>query len=177
MLKQLEPPQAAASYGARPDLAPLRTLLPVIGGTVTEVLEQHLGEPLRATLRTQRTRICAEPLPLLALNIGESVLERRVLLRGSRTSVPVLYATSAIAVHRLDPALRHGLLATNQPIGRLIRDNRVEIFRELLSFERVRVPHVAALFGIEGESPLLTRTYRMWNGGKPIMLITEWFPC
>jgi chorismate-pyruvate lyase len=169
--------EATARPGTRPDLSTLERVLPVIGGTVTEVLEQHLGEPLRAIRLDQRIGACTQPLPALALAVGESVLERRVLLRGATTSAPVLYAESLIALDRLDPRVRHGLLATDQPIGRLIRDNRVEIFRELLSCERVRAPRVAPSFGLPPETPLLVRTYRMANRGSPIMLITEWFPC
>ena len=59
------------------------------------------------------------------------------LLRGARTSAPVLYAESLIALDRLDARIRHGLLTTEQPIGRLIRDNRLETFRELLSCEEL----------------------------------------
>ena len=103
MLKELEFLEAAGPPGTRPDVCALERVLPVIGGTVTEVLEQHLGEPLCAT---------------------ELVLERRVLLRGATTSAPVLYAESLIALDRLDPRVRDGLLTTAQPIGRLIREHR-----------------------------------------------------
>jgi chorismate-pyruvate lyase len=105
------------------------------------------------------------------------MLERRVLLRGATTSTPVLYAESMIAVDRLDPGVRQGLLATDQPIGRLIREYRVEVFREMLSCEHVRSPHAAMLLGLPPDRLLLARAYRMSNRGKPIMLIAEWFPC
>jgi chorismate-pyruvate lyase len=177
MLNDLQLMEPNALPGTRPDLSGLGRVLPVIGGTVTEVLEQHLGEPLCATRLAQRTTVCAQPLPGLALAVGESVLERRVLLRGASSSAPVLYAKSLIALDRLDPWVRQGLLATDQPIGRLLRDNRVEIFRELLSCEHARARQAAVLFGVPQETSLLRRTYRMLNRGKPIMLITEWFPC
>jgi chorismate-pyruvate lyase len=154
----------------------LELLLPVIGGTVTEILEHHLGESLRATRIDQRTHACEQPLPILALDTGALVLERRVMLRGTTTSTPALYAESSIALDRLDPAVRHGRLTTELPIGRLIRDNRVEIFREVLSCERVCARQIAALFGMPPETHLLSRTYRMSNRGKPIMLVSEWFP-
>jgi chorismate-pyruvate lyase len=118
-----------------------------------------------------------ERVLILDLDVGASILERRVLLRGARTSTIVLYADSLIALDRLDARIRHGLLTAEQPIGRLIRDHRVETFRELLSYERTCNGQVAALFGLQPETPLLTRTYRMSNGGKPVMRITERFPC
>jgi chorismate-pyruvate lyase len=177
MLKELEPMDAPAVPGTRLDIATLERVLPVLGGTVTEVLEQYLGEPLRTTRLAQRTSVCTQPLPVLALAVGESVLQRRVLLRGATTAAAVLYAESLIAIDRLDPRMRHGLLATDQPIGRLIRDNRLEIFRELLACERVHAQQAAALFGMPPATPLLARSYRMSNRGRPIMAITEWFPC
>jgi chorismate-pyruvate lyase len=177
MLKQLEFVESGAGRGTRPEVSALERVLPVIGGTVTEVLERHLGEPLRATQLDQRTTVCAQPLPALALAVGELVLERRVLLRGATTSAPVLYAESLIALDRLDPRVRQGLLTTDKPIGRLIRENRLEIFRELLGSERAGNPHAAALFGLPLQTPLLSRIYRMSNGGQPVMQITEWFAC
>jgi chorismate-pyruvate lyase len=177
MLKEVEFSQTAPASGTRPDVSALARVLPVIGGTVTEVLEHHLGEPLRATAIDQRTRMCEQPLPILGLDRGALILERRVMLRGATTSMPVLYAESLIAVDRLDQPVRHQLLATDQPIGRVIRDNRVEIFREAPSCKRVWARHIAASFGMPPASRLLSRTYRMWNRGNPIMLVSEWFPC
>jgi hypothetical protein len=66
MLK--EPERIEASV--RADLSGLARLLPAIGGTVTEVLEQHLGEAVRATRLHQRMYVCERPLPLLALADG-----------------------------------------------------------------------------------------------------------
>jgi chorismate-pyruvate lyase len=177
MLKELEFLEPAAPPGTRSDVSALERVLPVIGGTVTEVLEQHLGEPLCASQLDQQITVCAEPLPVLALADGELVLERRVLLRGATTSAPVLYAESLIALDRLDPRFRDDLLTTEQPIGRLIREYRVEIFRELLHCERACNGQAAALFGLPRATPVLSRTYRMSTGGQPVMRITEWFPC
>ena len=165
--------------GPRSDraISALERVLPAIGGTVTEVLELYVGEPLRATRLYQQTSLCTEPVPVLALGAGERVLERRVLLRGAATSVPVLYAESLIALDRLAAPIRQGLLTTDQPIGRLIRDNRLEAFREHLSCARIQAPRAAAYFGTQAQVPHLVRTYRMSSAGRPIMLITEWFPC
>ena len=169
--------EATALTARRPSVSALERIVPVLGGTVTEILERHLGEPLRAIRLDQRTAVCSLPVPDLALGVGESVLERRVMLRGATTSAPVLYAESLVAVDRLDPRFKDGLLGSDKPIGRLIQQYRVEIFRDLLSHHRARNEQVAALFDVPPETPLLTRTYRMSNRGAPIMLITEWFAC
>ena len=105
------------------------------------------------------------------------MLERRVLLHGAKTKRPVLYAESIIALDRLPANIKDGLLTTDQPIGVLLRTNRVETFRELIASERRVAPSVASLLGLGAEVSLLVRTYRMCSGNKGIMLITEWFPC
>jgi chorismate-pyruvate lyase len=177
MLKERELAEAADMLDSRREVSVLERVAPVLGGTVTEVLERLLSERLRAIRLFQRTSVCAQPVPALMLGTGESMLERRVLLRGATTSTPVLYAESLIAVDRLDPRVRQGLLATDQPIGRLIGEYRVEVFREMLSCERVRSAHAAMLLGLPPDQLLLARSYRMLNRGRPIMVIAEWFPC
>lgn len=169
--------EAIALTARRPNTSALERVLPVLGGTVTEILERHLGEPLRAIRLDQRTAVCSRPVTDLAIGVGESILERRVMLRGATTSAPVLYAESLIALDRLHPRFRDGLLGSDKPIGRLIQQYRVEIFRDLLSHHRACNEQVAALFGVPPETPLLTRTYRMSSLGAPVMLITEWFAC
>ena len=159
------------------DLSALERVLPVLGGTVTEVLERHLGERLRTVILEQRSNLSSEPIPLLDLQVDSPVLERHVLLRGETTSTPVLYAESRIALEHLDEYVKEGLLATDQPIGRLIREHRMETFRELLASERASFPHLARVFGLAPRTPLLARTYRMSSGGRPVMLIAEWFAC
>jgi chorismate-pyruvate lyase len=159
------------------DLTALQTVLPVIGGTVTEILEHFLGEPLRAVRLSQRSYACSEPQPVIGLDAGDLVLERRVVLCGAFTSRPVFCANSSIALDRLDSTIRNGLLTTDQPIGQLIRANRVALFRELLSCQRTRVPEIAELLRAPTDVPLLTRTYRMSARRAPLMVITEWFAC
>jgi chorismate-pyruvate lyase len=169
--------ETIALTARRPNTSALERVLPALGGTVTEILERHLGEPLRAIRLEQRTTVCSRPVHDLALGVGESVLERRVILRAATSSAAVLYAESLVALDRLDPRFKEGLLGSDKPIGRLIQQYRVEIFRELLSHHRACNEQVAALFGVPPETPLLTRTYRMSSRGAPIMLITEWFAC
>jgi chorismate-pyruvate lyase len=159
------------------DVSALNAVLPVIGGTVTEVVEHVLGEPLHAVRLSQRTRTCTRPLEDLDLHVGQSLLERRVVLHGTFTSRPVFCAESLIALDRLEPTIRDGLLTTDQPIGRLIRSHRLETFRELLTYERLRVPEVARELQLPAYAWLLARTYRVSAAGAPLMLITEWFPC
>jgi hypothetical protein len=79
MFKELMLMEATAR---RPNTSALERVLPVLGGTVTEILERHLGEPLRAIRLDQRTAVCSRPVTDLAIGVGESILERRLMLRG-----------------------------------------------------------------------------------------------
>ena len=69
-----------------------------------------------------------------------------------------------------------GLLTTSEPIGRLLADNRVETFREIVSVRFEAAGGASDHFGVDAEAPIVLRTYRIDVGGRPVMCITESFP-
>jgi len=68
------------------------------------------------------------------------------------------------------------LLESDAPMGRLWSDHRLETWKELLRVHRVAANGLSVFFKPHATSGLLTRTYRLVSGGRPLMLISEYFP-
>jgi chorismate-pyruvate lyase len=151
-------------------------------GTVTQLLETYAGEPVTVTKLSERVNdpcdMALEPAhaPGLALHEEDAVLHRRVLLTGTRSARTLLCAEALVLHNRLDSAVRAGLLGSDKPIGRLLKENRCETFREILWVGCEQARDCGAYFDVAPTAELLCRTYRLLMGGRPVILITERFP-
>jgi len=154
----------------------LQRVLLTTDGNIGRILENYAGEAIAAVKLDQISSPGGEPCHALELEADEERLTRSVLLRGSRSGRSLLYADTLVAIERLHPLVRTGLLSTSEPIGRLLTVARVETFRDILSAGQVQAGAVAAHFGIAEDDELFVRTYRIMSGGRPLMLITEKFP-
>ena len=154
----------------------LQRVLLTTDGSIGRILEVFADEPIEAVKLEQWSVPAGEENPALALAVGEEVLRRRVLLRGAQSGRNFIYADALIAIRRVHPTLRSGLLDTSVPIGKLLTLVRAETFRELLSSGKEPAGTCARHFGIEEHDEVFVRDYRIVNGGEPIMLITEKFP-
>jgi chorismate-pyruvate lyase len=97
-------------------------------------------------------------------------------LRTSASGRTLIYAETLVALERLHPIVRSGLVSTSEPIGRLLIAARLETFRDILTAGTERAGGVGAHFGINRDDDVFARTYRIVSGGRPVMLITEKFP-
>lgn len=159
----------------RSSLTLVQRLLLTTDGTITHVLEAYAGEPVQVVKIAQSfAPAAAHDVRLQALP-GDPVLWRKVLLRGSDTRRPFIYAESALLLDRLDPAICDALFLSELPIGKLLFDHRVETLRELIVSGREQAGPVGFYLGIGPSEPLLFRTYRIVHGGLTLMVITEKF--
>jgi chorismate-pyruvate lyase len=166
---------AAGDAGALPDSVLWRVLLGT-DATVVRLLEACFGEPVAtAGLDQELGRALPGDAPL-ELSGVEEVLRRTSLLRGASSGRNYVHAESAIVPARLAPDVREGLLASAATIGSLLVAGRVESFRELLATGRTAAGERARWFGLGRGDRLVFRTYRIFYGGRPAMLITEHFP-
>ncbi|MGA1624075.1 MAG: chorismate--pyruvate lyase family protein [Prochlorothrix sp.] len=115
-------------------------------------------------------------LPALDLEVGHEVIERRVLLQGKISHRNWIYAESVIVPDRLDERYRERLLKSQESIGRLWLQHRVETYKEIIDSSREPAGSIAQHFLMKPDEYLLSRTYRVFSGGHPIMAITEKFP-
>ncbi|MFC7387113.1 chorismate--pyruvate lyase family protein [Sphaerisporangium rhizosphaerae] len=135
-------------------------------GTVTPLLEHIVDEPVVAARIDQhyvdpddRTRA------LLQVSACERLLSRSTELVGARSGAVYVQARSIAVPRALPQELRHGLLRTGEPIGAMLRRQRIETFREILAY------------ALDGERPdrWACREYRIFIGGTPALLISEVF--
>ena len=167
---------AARSRSADVELSsldPLERLLLASDGTLTDMLEALYLETISLVTLDQRMYPAPRRLESLELDAGEPVLERRVLLRGSRSGRSYVYADSLVAVERLAPPIQQALLTSDMPLGQLWKQCRTELFKQVLQRRREPAAELFAYFHVQPESALLVRTYRAYAGGSPVALIRE----
>lgn len=158
------------------DLEPLARILATTDGTVTDILEAWANDAVAVGHLSQREESLVRPLPLLDAGARSPVLRREVLLVGARSRRPLLYAESLIFAARLPAGIREGLRHGRTPIGKLLRGYRLETYREFLHLGRTSAGPLALPFHISPDDLMIERTYRVFAGGRPVMLIHEQFP-
>lgn len=158
------------------ELTLVQRLLLTTDGTITHILEAFTNERVEIVKLDEAVGVSQPGDAGLDVEEGELLLRRRVLIRGSVTKTPLIYAVSSIAVRRLPPPVHHALVHTDEPIGRVLFAHRTESLREILQVRREPAGDAAACFGVDPEDWALCRTYRILAGGRPIMLIDEKFP-
>jgi chorismate-pyruvate lyase len=145
-------------------------------GTVTDILEAHAGEPIRVVILGQEFEPVPREISQLDTDGVECLLHRTVLLQGRASGTTFIHADTLVAPERLPPAVLDGLLRTGKPIGRLLTEERVETFREIVALNYEAAGECASYFGVPPSSTLVYRTYLIFIQGSPAMRITEKFP-
>lgn len=154
----------------------LQRFLLCTDGTVTRVLEDFAGEPVLVDKLREEIVKATSPEHLLDLREPEEVMVRTVLLRGSHTGRTFIYAESLLRINSLAGDLLDDLLSTDTPLGLLLRERRLETFRELVTSTTEETGRCASHFGVDPTAMALSRTYRVVWSQRPAMLITEKFP-
>ncbi|EXJ13356.1 chorismate--pyruvate lyase family protein [Imhoffiella purpurea] len=149
------------------DLPPFLRALLVTDGTVTKILEAYFWEPIAVDTVEQRFESASEPVPWIQVQPGDRCLVRDARLRGTRSGRNYVEAFSLIRIDLIPSGFRQRLIDREIGIGVLIRDSGLESYREVLDIGLDRTAEgVAAVF----------RTYRIIIDGRPVILITEYFP-
>ena len=157
-------------------MSPFQRILLTTDGTVTDILEAQMSESMKVVKLYEEVIPANKAIPYLDIDEGTEVIARKILLRGKCSHKNYIYAESVLVPERLSPAMREALLTTRKPIGLLILESRTESFREILSCKREPMGEIAQYYDLPEDAPLISRTYRIYAGGQPIMLITEKFP-
>ncbi|WP_405792568.1 chorismate--pyruvate lyase family protein [Streptomyces sp. NBC_01506] len=147
------------------DLGLLERMLMTTDGTVTTLLEQIVGESITTSRLDHRAGL-VDPGAAAALPYPtDNLLTRTTQLVGTETGTVYVWATSVFCPGALPARVRTGLLTLGEPIGKLLRQNRVESFREILSIDLVD----------EHGQRRPRRRYVICIGGSPILHIEETF--
>lgn len=156
-------------------LGTVQRILVTTDGTITHILEACVGESIHVVKLSHSLRLSPEERLGFELDDGEQGLRRKVLLRGRTTGNTFMYAESVILLDRLPRVVVDGLFNTDAPIGSLLAMSRVETVRDILVCQEERDQHVAAHLGIPADDTIVSRTYRILSGGRPLAFITEKF--
>jgi chorismate-pyruvate lyase len=155
---------------------PLQRILLVTDGTVTEILEATFLERIQLIKVFQKLAPANASHAQFNADRDETLLERRIFLRGSRSGRNYAYAESVIAVDRLGTAFRNELVESDTPLGKLWLEHRIETFKELVGVRCRAANELSRDFGCQKAAPLLIRSYRVFSNNRPVMIITEYFP-
>lgn len=153
----------------------LRALL-VTDGTVTKFLEAYLWEPIEVRKLFQQEVSLEADVDWLELRKGSQVLKRQVLLEGTVSRKVYTFAESLIRLDRLSRVLRQEIIKGRLGIGELLRDQRLETYREMLHYGTEASGVLSDPLGIRKQDPLLFRHYRIFTKYRPAILVTEKFP-
>ena len=157
-------------------LSTFQKIILTTDGTLTELLEIYLHEKLKIIKLDEKTIPVKEDIPALEIKAGHRIISRKILLQGKISHSNWIYAESLIVPDRLDEVFRERLIKTQEPIGRLWVERRMETFKEIIDTERQIAGDLAEYFLIQPEARLLSRTYRVFSNQQIIMMITEKFP-
>ena len=137
-------------------------------GSVTLLLELLTGKAVEVrTLEQGVVKATPDMAELLEIEEGDEVNNRLVTLNAGET-VYVL-AKSLAPISRMPQKMRDDLMRADIPIGRILREHKLETRRDIMKVE---------MTGSEffGEVPVLSREYRIIHKGRVLMWINEWFP-
>ncbi|MFR0359571.1 chorismate--pyruvate lyase family protein [Streptomyces sediminimaris] len=143
----------------------IERILLTTDGTVTILLEQIVGEGITTSALAHRSAP-VDPLAAAALpHPPGSLTTRTTQLIGTETGTVYVRATSLFCPQALPERIHTSLMTTGEPLGRLLRRNRIESFREILSID---LPD-----GHGRQEP--RRRYVICIGGSPAVHIEEIF--
>lgn len=157
-------------------VSPFQRILLTTDGTLTEILEAYLFEPILIVKLSEEIILTTQDIPLLDLKSGSEVIERKVLLQGKISRKNFIYAESVLVHERLEPKFRDELLKSKIPMGRLWLEHKIETFKEIIDSSQQLAENLSNYFKIQTEDRMLSRTYRVFSNHQPIMIITEKFP-
>lgn len=154
-------------------LSIFQKILLTTNGTVTDLLALYTGEKIRVNKITQKiflsdTRqqlICALETPLL---------KRNVLLCSETKNY--VYAESVFVFGLLSRSIQYQLLETDQPIGLMWKQEKLETYRDILGHKTEVSEKIASYFDIQPQTPIISRTYSIYHQNTILGTITEKFP-
>ncbi len=149
----------------------LRESLDRTSGTVTDFLQQLVGEKIDANIHDHDI-VEAHNANALGVEEGQPLLHRAATLRGRTSGCSYVYAESVIVVGRLPTGFCHQLKTSTDPIGRILDEMGIAVTRQRVD-EPDAVPRPNR--DVKVGDYLLARTYRLDSEQTPVMIITEWF--
>ncbi|WP_349648714.1 chorismate pyruvate-lyase family protein [Candidatus Parabeggiatoa sp. HSG14] len=157
-------------------LSPFQKILLIADGTLTNILEVFLNEPIGVIKLSEEIISVTEDILPLEIKVGTEVMKRQILLQGKISQQNWLYANSMIVLKRVEEKFRKKLIESHIPIGKLWVKHKTETFKEIVNYAKEPAGYLSDYFEIKEADKLLSRTYRVFSNRQPVMMITEKFP-
>lgn len=159
-----------------PGLSPVLRVLLVTDGTVTRTLEAYFGEAIEVDVLDHAETTSAAPYPQIDIAVGDHILHRYVRLLGRVTRRVYAVAESVAALDHISEQMRRQLIQEHKGIGELLREGRLETYRDLLTANLTTASRWAEDLQVAATAGVVTRDYRIYQGGRAVLLIREIFP-
>lgn len=157
-------------------LSPIVRVLLVTDGTVTRTLESYFGEAIAVDVLEHAERASELSYPQIDIAVGDHILHRYVRLLGRVTRKVYAVAESVAVLEHISEQMRRQLIQEHKGIGELLRENRLETYRELLTANLTTADQWAEHLQLTPTAEVVTRDYRIYQGGRAVLLIREVFP-
>ena len=157
-------------------LLPIHRVLLGHDGSMTSLLE--LISCCEVAIRTIKQAVVpcpSEAAGLLAVDIGEPVNEREIIIVRMTDDLPLLYARSYTPLSRLKPGFKTDLMRADIPIGKIMQRHRIEARREILDVGYLESDRQLEVL-LARPGPYLWRVYNIITHGKPLITVKECFP-
>lgn len=138
----------------------LEKVLTVTTGSVTQILEAYVGEPVKIKTISQEVKEAGDFAGRLAVRKTDLVNFREVEITDQKGEV-LIRAKSWTPLKRLERGFKDDLMKADVPIGELLAKHNIETRRELL--------------GACIEARKVKRTYNIIRNGEILMRIEEIF--
>jgi len=152
----------------RPDIPACLRICAGTDGSVTQLLEVLTGKSVKVETIYQRV-VKASPqiAGLLGIETGDDVNDRLVTLKVD--DIVYVLAKSLAPINRMPGGIRDDLMRADIPIGRILREHKLETRRDILN---IRILHRDFF----GQLPVLSREYKIIYENNVLMWINECFP-
>lgn len=152
----------------RPDIPACLRICAGTDGSVTQLLEVLTGKSVKVETISQGViKATREIAQLLDIETGEDVNDRLVTLKVD--DIVYVLAKSLAPINRMPEAVRADLMRADIPIGKILREHKLETRRDILKMEIVHR-------NFFGELPVLSREYKIIYENAALMWINECFP-
>jgi len=151
----------------------LQDALLTTDGTMTDLLELFADEEIEIEKVTPGLYAAECERPECGDEPGSVV--RDVILRGKETGNRYIFAHSHLFPAVLSSAVQARLSATSDPIGKVLREYRIESFRQMEESASHSMPAIARVLDQRETDQMRWRRYSVISGGAAIMEITEVF--
>lgn len=154
---------------------PERALL-ITDGSVTRLLEAFINAPVGVKTIQQNIVPASEKIAeYLEILPGDDVNFREVYLYNKNNDRLLIRAISYAPLKHLPPGAMTRLMNEDEPIGFIMRDEKMESRREILSIQKRLLPSECQIPN-KRTCHCLSRSYRIIHNSRPIFYIEEQIP-